>query len=74
MRKTGDTVTVSLAPNTEKGVAQDLNDVNCLLWAVGRDANTVDLGLDVAGEVGGGREGRGGGRGEEKKGRQMEIK
>ena len=50
MEKKGDTVTVSLAANTDQGVPQVISDVNCLLWAIGRDANLVDLGLDKTGE------------------------
>ena len=50
MEKKGDTVTVSLAANTDQGVPQVITDVNCLLWAIGRDANLVDLGLDKTGE------------------------
>ena len=48
--KAGETVTVSLAANTEQGVASVISDVNCLLWAIGRDANLVDLGMDKTGQ------------------------
>lgn len=47
--KTGDMLTVSLIPHTDQGKAQDLTNINCLLWAIGRDANLVDLGLDKTG-------------------------
>ena len=50
MEKTGETLTLSLAANTEQGVPQVITDVNCLLWAIGRDANITDLGLDITGE------------------------
>jgi glutathione reductase (NADPH) len=49
VEKAGETLTVSLGANTEQGVASVIPDVNCLLWAIGRDANTVDLGLDKTG-------------------------
>ena len=45
VKKTGDNLCVSLIPNTTDGKAQDITDVNCLLWAIGRDANMVELGI-----------------------------
>ena len=45
----GDSLTVSLIPHTEEGKAQEISGVDCLLWAVGRDANLVDLGIDQTG-------------------------
>ena len=39
---------MSLKPTEDGGVTTSINDVNCMLWAIGRDANVVDLGLDVA--------------------------
>lgn len=47
--KVGETLTLSLVANTEQGVAQVIPDVNCLLWAIGRDANIVSLGIDTTG-------------------------
>ena len=41
-------VTPSPSPHTEEGKLQ-ISDVDCLLWAVGRDANIVDLGIDQTG-------------------------
>ena len=38
-------VTPSPSPHTEEGKLQ-ISDVDCLLWAVGHDANIVDLGID----------------------------
>lgn len=49
VKKTGDTLTLSVIPHTEEGKPQEISDVNCLLFAVGRDANLVDLGIDVTG-------------------------
>ncbi len=49
MSKTGDELTVSLVPHTDAGKAQDIANVNTLLWAVGRDANMVDMGFDKTG-------------------------
>lgn len=49
MEKSGETLTVSLAANTEQGVPSVISDVNCLLWAVGRDSNLVDLDIDKTG-------------------------
>lgn len=49
MSKTGDELTVSLVPNTDAGKAQDITNVNTLLWAIGRDANMVDLTFDKTG-------------------------
>ena len=40
---------MSLVPHTDEGKAQDITDVSCLLWAIGRDANTVDLGIETTG-------------------------
>ncbi len=47
--KTGDELTVSLVPNTDAGKAQDITNVNTVLWAIGRDANMVDLCFDKTG-------------------------
>ena len=41
-------VTPSPSPHTEEGKLQ-ISDVDCLLWAMGRDANIVDLGIDRMG-------------------------
>ena len=41
-------VTPSPSPHTVEGKPQ-ISDVDCLLWAVGRDANIVDLGIDQMG-------------------------
>jgi glutathione reductase (NADPH) len=49
VEKTGDTITLSLAANTEQGVPQVIPGINCLLWAIGRNANLSDLSLDVTG-------------------------
>jgi len=49
VKKTGDTLTLSVIPHTDEGKPQEISDVNCLLFAVGRDANLVDLGIDVTG-------------------------
>ena len=49
VKKTGDSLTVSLVPHTEEGKPQEISGVDCLLWAVGRDANMVDLGIDQTG-------------------------
>ena len=35
--------------HTEDGKPQEISGVGCLLWAVGRDANIVDLGIDQTG-------------------------
>ncbi|CAI8021486.1 Glutathione reductase, mitochondrial, partial [Geodia barretti] len=51
VEKAGETLTVSLAANTEQGVASVIPGVNCLLWAIGRDSNLVDLGIDKTGVV-----------------------
>ena len=50
MEKIGETLTLSLAANTEQGVPQTIPGINCLLWAIGRDANLSGLSLDVTGE------------------------
>ncbi|XP_064394075.1 glutathione reductase, mitochondrial-like [Halichondria panicea] len=47
--KTGEELTVSLVPHTDAGKAQDITNVSTLLWAVGRNANMVDLGFDKTG-------------------------
>ncbi len=47
VKKTGDGLTVSLIPHTDQGRPQDITGVSTLLWAVGRDANLVDIGLQV---------------------------
>ena len=49
VEKSGDAMTVSLGANTEQGVAQDIAGVTCVIWAIGRDANAVDLGLENTG-------------------------
>ena len=49
VEKTGESVSVHLAAHTEQGVAQVISDVNCVLWAIGRDANLTNLGLDSTG-------------------------
>ncbi len=49
MKKTGSTVSISLVPHTPEGKAKDIADVDCLLWAIGRDANMVDLGIAATG-------------------------
>jgi len=49
VKKTGDTLTLSVIPHTDEGKPQEISNVNCLLFAVGRDANLVDLGIDVTG-------------------------
>ncbi len=49
MSKTGEELTVSLVPHTDAGKAQDITNVSTLLWAVGRNANMVDLGFDKTG-------------------------
>ena len=41
-------VTPSPSPHTEEGKPR-ISDVDCLLWAVGHDANIVDLGIDQMG-------------------------
>ena len=43
MKKSGDQLTLNLVPHVEGGVTQEMGGVNCLLWAIGRDANMVDL-------------------------------
>ena len=40
-------LTVKLIPHTEEGKAVDVSGVNTLLWAIGRDANMVNLGIEV---------------------------
>ena len=52
MEKSGDAMTVSLGANTEQGVAQDIAGITCIIWAIGRDANAVDLGLENTGGSG----------------------
>ncbi len=49
MKKNGDNLTVSLVPHTPEGKPQDISDVSCLLWAIGRDANMVELGIESTG-------------------------
>jgi glutathione reductase (NADPH) len=49
VKKAGENLTVSLIPHTSEGKAQDVSDVSCLLWAIGRDANMVDLGVASTG-------------------------
>ena len=45
----GSTMGVSLVPNTDEGKPQVIQGVDCVLWAVGREANADGLGLGVAG-------------------------
>ena len=49
MKKTGSDLTVSLVPHTTEGKPLEITGVSTLLWAVGRDANLVNLNLDVTG-------------------------
>ena len=49
MKKNEGALTVSLVPHTPEGKPQDISGVDCLLWAVGRDSNMVDLGLKSTG-------------------------
>ena len=49
VKKVNDLLTVSVVPNTPEGRAQEVSEVNCLLWAIGRDANAVNLGMDTTG-------------------------
>ena len=49
VKKTGDSLTVGLIPHTEEGKPLEISGVDCLLLAVGRDANIVDLGIDQTG-------------------------
>lgn len=37
---------VSVSPFDGEGEAKSLSNIDCLLWAVGRDANVNDLQLD----------------------------
>ena len=49
MTKGGDgTLSVCLAPVEEGGSSQEITAVNTLLWAIGRDANVTNLGLEAA--------------------------
>ena len=41
--------TPSPSPHTEEGRPLEISDVDCFLWAVGHDANIVDLGIDQTG-------------------------
>ena len=47
--KAGSKITVSLVPTGPEGKAQEIQDVECLLWAIGRDANMVGLGIESTG-------------------------
>ena len=49
MVKTGSDLTVKLVPHTDEGKAMDIGGVSTLLWAIGRNANMVNLGIDVTG-------------------------
>lgn len=49
VKKTGSDLTVSVIPHTDEGKAQDITGVSTVLWAIGRDANTVNLGIDKTG-------------------------
>ena len=40
-------LTVKLIPHTDEGKAVDVDGVNTLLWAIGRDANMVNLGIEL---------------------------
>ena len=42
------TLSVCLAPVEEGGSSEEITAVNTLLWAIGRDANVTNLGLEVA--------------------------
>ena len=41
-------LTVCLAPTEDGGSTDELSNVDCMLWAIGRDANAVNLGLEEA--------------------------
>ena len=47
VKGTNGDLTVKLVPHTEEGKPLDIDGVSTLLWAVGRDANMVKLGIDV---------------------------
>ena len=47
MVKTDSGLTVKLIPHTDQGKAQDIEGVSTLLWAIGRDANMVNLGIET---------------------------
>lgn len=50
VRKVSDgNFTVCLTPHEDGGSSEELENVDCMLWAIGRDANVSDLGLDKAG-------------------------
>jgi len=49
VKKVNDALTVNLVPNTPEGQPEEVKEVNCLLWAIGRDANAVNLGLGTTG-------------------------
>ena len=40
-------LTVKLIPHTDEGTAVDIAGVSTLLWAIGRDANMVSLGIEL---------------------------
>ena len=40
-------LTVCLTPHEDGGSSSELTKVDCILWAVGRDANDVKLGLET---------------------------
>ncbi len=49
VRKVSDgNLTVCFTPTEEGGREEEVTDVDCMLWAIGRDANDVDLGLQEA--------------------------
>lgn len=45
--KTGNGLTVKLVPHTDEGKAVEIEGVNTLLWAIGRNANMVNLGIEA---------------------------
>ena len=49
VKKSGDQLTLNLVPHVEGGVTQEMGGVDCLLWAVGRDANLVNLSFEKTG-------------------------
>ena len=49
VRKIADgNLTVCFKPTEEGGREEEVTGVNCVLWAIGRDANDVRLGLKEA--------------------------
>ena len=45
--KTGSGLNVKLVPHTDEGKAVEIEGVNTLLWAIGRNANMVNLGIEA---------------------------